>query len=398
MNKDKMIPIDFCRKITPVVVGDVFLNVAYGTAEHYREKEFAVTQGNVVNLNNPDRDHPHLLIVSFADRPNTGKQPVDDDVVVDVYYGEGWHTTNAGGLAWHDDCSKPITEWKLNHAALLAKFKQGANMNNFTEKNTEDATHYHPADNGFVSHFIRLSGEQVFTINDLANYGWKDVGFVTGRMKNTIELSRPIGEREEDHTIDGVLTKAQPQGAKAHDIALMIEALDDNQDEHVKMPVTVPPFSSEYYQSGSEVANTDLHTNRPDWDIQPPCNGEIPKPVFTREMQKAGEVPPVGSVFIAGKIADSRISDFLDLNVEVIGLCKLDDTTTVITFWHHARGVGCGLYGADYPSWAKPIDNRTESQKIIAELLEIWEGSRGRTEIFQAIIDSDKFTITLKGE
>ena len=35
MNKDKMIPIDFCRKITPVVIGDVFLNVAYGTAEHY---------------------------------------------------------------------------------------------------------------------------------------------------------------------------------------------------------------------------------------------------------------------------------------------------------------------------------------------------------------------------
>lgn len=47
-------------------------------------------------------------------------------------------------------------------------------------------------------------------------------------------------------------------------------------------------------------------------------------------------------------------------------------------------------------SLCKPIDNRTDDQKIIAALLSIWEDEPDRPSIFSAILSSDEFTITLK--
>ena len=78
-----------------------------------------------------------------------------------------------------------------------------------------------------------------------------------------------------------------------------------------------------------------------------------PTPIFTQEMVDNGVFPGVGHSFIVGNEveSDSRTIDFKGLEVEVIGLSKLDDDT-VITFSHPTMGIGCGVY---FKSWVKPL-------------------------------------------
>ena len=91
------------------------------------------------------------------------------------------------------------------------------------------------------------------------------------------------------------------------------------------------------------------------------------KPVYTQEQADAGELPPVGSYFIVTNLEyDSRLIDFLDLKVEVIGHCDFDKSETVVTFKHPVHGIGCGTHGKGYNSWAKPI--QTDEEKAIDDL------------------------------
>lgn len=85
--------------------------------------------------------------------------------------------------------------------------------------------------------------------------------------------------------------------------------------------------------------------------------GKKTKPVFTQAMVDNDELPSVGSKFLVGceMKSDSRIADFMGLEVDVIGVNK-----RVITFKHCTMGFGCGVY---YKRWVKPIDNRTDSEK-----------------------------------
>jgi hypothetical protein len=92
--------------------------------------------------------------------------------------------------------------------------------------------------------------------------------------------------------------------------------------------------------------------------------------VYTREMFDNGEVPHIGMMFICKeKTFDSRISDFLNKVVEVIGVSILDGDE-VITFSHEIMGIGCGRFGEE---WVKPIDTRTDSQKAVDDLKESYD-------------------------
>ena len=77
MNTDKLIPIDFSRKITPFVAGDIYWN-------NFLEIGFTMDQQEANGFNNadPESEFDTYFIVSFADRPNTGKQPLWYDVAV----------------------------------------------------------------------------------------------------------------------------------------------------------------------------------------------------------------------------------------------------------------------------------------------------------------------------
>lgn len=70
MNTDKLIPISYIKNITPLVVGDVIWM-------DYRKSTVVLEEQWQVNMANSDGDERNF-VVSFADRPNTGKQPVAD--------------------------------------------------------------------------------------------------------------------------------------------------------------------------------------------------------------------------------------------------------------------------------------------------------------------------------
>ena len=80
---------------------------------------------------------------------------------------------------------------------------------------------------------------------------------------------------------------------------------------------------------------------------------DFSKPIYTQAMLEAGECPKVGAKFIViGSEGDSRIADFNNLEVEVIGLSITKIHNQVITFAHKSRGIGCGVFNG---SWIKPL-------------------------------------------
>jgi len=382
MNTDNLIPISFVKKFTPLVIDDVIFDTRTGEEYTIRSESSGFNQAY-------DGDD-NIFLVSFADRPNAGEQPVGDDVVVDAeYYDGGYHPDQqARHFEWDDE---GIKSWKPSRDPLLAKFKseQGANMNNFTFENTEDATHYaiYPNDNYGQMHIVK-GGEGYEYSNNETQYKWKLSG---ANLKNEvsgigelIELSRPIGERKEDHTVNGVLTKAQPQGAKAYEVALMIVALDDNPDEHV-----------------NDIENTDVRSTQ---TIEPWLYNSVgkwcvdkfgavadDKPVFTQEKLDYRPWDGKESLDIGMGYADGGGVDcmFIGIHAGIIIGRPMDMSCHNKLYLSTSDG-----------SFCKPIDNRTAEEKIFDELTRIFEPPGAydydvRPSV-SAALKSDIITIKLK--
>ena len=119
MNTDKLVPIAFSRKITPFVAGDTYLDDRFN-------EEFTATAGFLIELNNQTFSFPNLFVVSYADRPNTGKQPVDDDVRVDADFDDSlYYNANASEVTWSEDdeASTSHETWKPNHDAMVERYQ-----------------------------------------------------------------------------------------------------------------------------------------------------------------------------------------------------------------------------------------------------------------------------------
>lgn len=110
MNTDKLIPILYVNKFTPLVVGDEIYNA-------FLDVKSNLTESGALLINGSDYFN-QLFVVSFADRPNTGTQPVGDDVVVDVSWND---SAKAQDRSWK--ISNPEETWKPNYAAMLKQYK-----------------------------------------------------------------------------------------------------------------------------------------------------------------------------------------------------------------------------------------------------------------------------------
>lgn len=116
MNTDKMIPIDLSINITPLIVGDVIYN-------NFVKHEWAIDKDEVDDFNEVGDSFNTYFVVSFADRPNTGENPVGDDVVVDAWHECERYTDRAGDLTWIIDDGLPLAKWKPNHEAMLKQWE-----------------------------------------------------------------------------------------------------------------------------------------------------------------------------------------------------------------------------------------------------------------------------------
>lgn len=261
MNKDKLIPIDFSRNITPPVAGDTMWN-------DYLKVEFDLTE-SAASLLSDDGNDPALFVVSFADRPNTGKQPVGDDVVVDAWHESNCYTERAGDLTWLIDEGLPLAKWKPNHDAMLKQWQaeqlteEAKRMDNIA-MNGNDGDHY--------EEICVLKVGQKWTPNEAGSY------FTMGKyyeIKSVGDDGFIIIEDDEPlvpHTCNGewlaknftLLEKDQ-----AHHIALQIEELGE-----------VP---EQFKTVGDDITESDLG-----------AIGLSTKPTFTQAMADAGELPMVG--------------------------------------------------------------------------------------------------------
>ncbi len=114
MDIKTLVPIDFSRNITPFIYDDLIW-------DDNLKKEFNVKNSQINGLNNQSSGTlGHLYVISFADRPNTGKQPVDEFVDITINNDDGIVYT-AGKLCWEIDYE--IDTWKPNHAAMLKQYQ-----------------------------------------------------------------------------------------------------------------------------------------------------------------------------------------------------------------------------------------------------------------------------------
>lgn len=120
MSTDKLIPISYVKKFTPLIVGDVLYNSEAGL-----EYTINGNDGQLENCNDDNRFNDRMLIVSFADRPNTGKQPVGDDVMIDADFDYLCENIPASSVSWEDSGGTVgVGEtWKPNHAAMLKQYQ-----------------------------------------------------------------------------------------------------------------------------------------------------------------------------------------------------------------------------------------------------------------------------------
>ena len=115
MNTSSMIPISYVKSITPLVMGDVVMT---------KGGAIVTINSGGEDWNETDKADDLWWLKSFADRPNTGKQPVGDDLFVDVVTGvNNPRPADASDFQyWWTDGT--IKTWKPNHAAMLADYKK----------------------------------------------------------------------------------------------------------------------------------------------------------------------------------------------------------------------------------------------------------------------------------
>jgi hypothetical protein len=271
MNTDKLIPISYVKRFTPLVVGDVLYNEKFNLT-------FVIdgADGQVANLNE-DYEYAQFFVISFADRPNTGAQPVGDDVVVDCYViGAGVLTRKACAFGWslNGNISNTghIKSWKPNKDAMLKQYQAGQ--------------------------------------------------------------------------------------AKADRSKLAISEIDALFGALLGGPVA-------------------------------PCNGEIPKPVFTQAMADAGELPAVGAECM---VKSGSLDDWY--KGECIGFDNNEDGEFAVfaMFDDYPFPVRYAGFKAER---IKPI--QTDEEKLKSALMDSIEWNATWEYNVDKLLASDKFTITLKG-
>lgn len=105
-----------------------------------------------------------------------------------------------------------------------------------------------------------------------------------------------------------------------------------------------------FYHDGNnwlDCISTPELTERPKPEVK-----TVTVPVYTQELFGNHIPPSAGDSFIVyGVKPDSRLFDFKDKEVKVIGLSKKGDEV-VITFSHPSIGIGCGMH---WKKWVKPL-------------------------------------------
>ena len=192
MNTDKLVPIDFSRKITPFVAGDI--------VSHPDNKEFTLDSGGANKVNEGLFDD--YFIVSYADRPNTGKQPVGDDVVVDMGFGDSDPAEETGRACEYE--FGPLTAeedkiytWKPNHAYVLKQYQESLLAE---EAELMDDIAMNGGEHYEQAHHVALQtealGDAPKELDIVINPDVKSFDEISDNIEAAIEQSKPVFTQE----------------------------------------------------------------------------------------------------------------------------------------------------------------------------------------------------------
>jgi len=375
MSKEQGIPISFVKKFTPLSVGDVLSCEDGGYSFTLNNKAHAAIYNKDDELSDKE-----FKLLSFASRPNIGTQPVRDDIEVTCVGNNGTEFTDrAQKIPWLSTPEKSsngayyaLMKWKPNRAAMLAKFKseQGANMNTFTLENTKDATHLRWSKFHSMFHFFLNGGFTFWQDGD--RIGDSDVEDCDS--EETTQLSRPVGERLEDH--------ADENGNITYALTYKLDTLTKtathyNEGVGFHRLTNAGPHGWAMGLEGdnweyTDVTNKELETSDKFYALDKFANpenfGAIPgKPVFTQEAADAGELPPVGAKVLynvcnLGAATSSGNDKYHGEEAHVVahfrGLAVLVGDNTRFT-------TACNNM------WVKPMDNRADEEKAIDDILDL---------------------------
>jgi hypothetical protein len=430
MNKENLIPISYVKKFTPLAVGDELYN-------DFTKSSWKIAANNCKAFNSIDNSY--LYLVSFADRPNTGKQPVDDDVILSGKFKIGSFTDiQANYFNWNLKSQDAILSWKPSYDYMLEQYQseQGANEM-YTKQNTAAATaaKIWPGANPeapYILKFFNFSGDNSLWLN---NGKWEKFFSPLGEWSDeTVNfLHRPEHEEKAAYTDEnGIVTYAQPQIANT-DKVLSLRNFADQETEQADFLRSClilgkpeiffykKPTSGKYLDYlcpnlkvwQSSLTPIELIINDPNTvflnfrddgervDLKYHDIDEDGKmtPVFTQEAHKAGELPPIGSECV---VDAESFDDWHGKTVKVYSHDVKSNENVVLAGAEICSG---GVTAVEWNiKYLKPIDNRTDDQKIRDEIISTIKSLSDMNVCYAAGTDAiatelmDKFTITLNKE
>jgi hypothetical protein len=383
MNIKNLIPISYVKKITPLIVGD----------EYYDSTLDRVRKVDGWFLTEPDIDDNRFFVVSFADRPNTGKQPVGDDVVVDV----SWPNNGSEGAEYHDwslgNKANVEETWKPNHASMLKQWQAEQEFKE-VESGLSDGVdwihgseYYKPS----TKEFFRMPAAGDPATGGYAEYyshqaqDWKiNASVPASNLSRSYFIKRvewPSCDSQENMG-SGVEPSSDYENSDAHRIRGIGDILhnmscsmtDDNERS------VFGDCASFCWDMGGKLSNSTLND----------------KPTFTKAMADTGEFPAVGATVVfycsnpgAVNMTERAVSNHLS-EMEVVsiqgGLLVLFNKSNAFT-------IACN------DQWIRPI--QTAEQKLYTAIYDaVYDDDISddlNQELAIELMNHPKFTITLKG-
>jgi hypothetical protein len=330
-----LIPISYVKKFTPLVVGDTLINTKQG-GEFYVENE-----NHAKTLNEHSfKFFNNIFLVSFAGRPNTGIQPVGDDVIVDVKTSLRIKTSDADSVNWDNMTRNTIMKsWKPNHAAVRKQYQAEQTLKE------GDVIEICPSE---------LPPGPSPQLWDVVAVG-KGVGkgehlCADGehKLKKPGETPAQVDENSDSCKIGNI-------GNILHNMSCSMS--DDEQSEYGDYASYCWELSKQLNQAKS---------------------GAVEKPVFTKEMKEANLLPPIGSE------CQMHLNDDDGwVNVFVVGF---NSSGSLVVQEDHGR------IWTNFSCEYRPIDSRTDEEKLSDAIMDYLSCD---AHMAQRIMFAPKFTITL---
>ena len=272
--------------------------------------------------------------------------------------------------------SRPHNEtreyWTTNSVTTYAQ-PQGAKQMNYFEQETETADFLRK---------IKLPNEQRSELYRIRR-GWPYLEVLSSSKAWVATSITPQAAVKDPDFMP--LFNRDDQREQSHNIALQMEALPGQANASNKEPVLAESWLIDHLTD--KPVELGVHIDG-DGDLavgSEKVGVASDKPVFTKEMQKAGERPPIGSEFKV--YGDENCDD---------GFCYME----CVAYHYNGGSIGLDSRGVlNYISGGYfPIDNRTPDQKLRDSIIKDVRGGgwNDLEYLCDKLLASDKFTISLK--